>query len=112
VRTFVLITLLLVAFDARAEVTLFELFANNMVLQRDAPVPIWGKAGPNTKLVVQFAGQKVSATADGKGAWRAAFQPLKMSKEPQTLTINVAEKEVVSLKNMCSGNKYIWFNKI
>ena len=47
---------------------LHPLFTDNMVLQRDIAVPVWGKAEPGSKVVVQFAGQEKPATADKDGS--------------------------------------------
>lgn len=58
-----------------------------MVLQRDAPIPIWGEAAPNETVSVAIATQKVSAKADANGAWRLQLAPLAANATPQTLTI-------------------------
>ena len=44
-------------------------FCDNMVLQRDMKVPVWGWSKPGAKVTVEFAGQKKKAKAgqDGKG---------------------------------------------
>ena len=62
-------------------------FADNMVLQRGMAVPVWGVADPGERVTVTFAGQEKSATADAKGAWRVALDPMEASKESRTLRI-------------------------
>ena len=54
---------LCVASAARAEVRLPALFSDHMVLQRDAPVPVWGRGDAGEKVTVEFGGQTKSATA-------------------------------------------------
>ena len=45
------------AVPARADVSLAPLFSDHAVLQRDKPVPVWGRADAGEKIVVTFAGQ-------------------------------------------------------
>ena len=56
--------------SAHATVTLSHIFSDHMVLQRNQPVPIWGKAAAGEQVTVSFNGQNVSATADSSGAWK------------------------------------------
>ena len=49
---------------AWAEVSLPKFFSDHAVLQREAPIPVWGWAAPGEKVTVQLADQAaVSATA-------------------------------------------------
>ena len=61
------LALLLVAQPAAAEVTMPALFQGGGVLQRDKPVPVWGRATAGKAVVVSFAGQNKTATADASG---------------------------------------------
>ena len=61
--------LLITAVAAQARVTLRAVFNNDMVLQREASVPISGTAEPGEQVRVQFAGQNKTATADAQGKW-------------------------------------------
>src|SRR2546425_7278525 len=82
-----------------ADVTLHGLFSDNMILQRDASVPIWGCAEDGEKITVQFRSQKVTTTAKG-GQWMARLKPLKAG-GPDELT--VSGKNSVTLKNVLVG---------
>jgi len=55
------------ASPVRADVTVAEVFAEHMVLQRDKPAPVWGWAEPGQKVTVGFAGQRKSAVAGEDG---------------------------------------------
>jgi hypothetical protein len=72
---------------AKSHVKLSPLFSDGMVLQRDLPVAVWGTASPGESIAVEFAGQKVAATADAAGAWRVNLAALAASKEPRDLVI-------------------------
>ncbi|MHC4817076.1 MAG: sialate O-acetylesterase, partial [Planctomycetota bacterium] len=71
-----LVLLLVLASPAAADVTLHGLFGDHMVLQRDAKVPVWGRADPGEKVKVIFPGETRDATADGRGRWRVELGPL------------------------------------
>jgi sialate O-acetylesterase len=59
-----------------ADVTLPYVLSDNMVLQRDVPVNIWGWATPGEKVTVSINGQKVSAKAIKSGEWMVQLKPL------------------------------------
>jgi sialate O-acetylesterase len=72
---------------ARAEISLPLVFADNMVLQRDKPLPVWGTAGAGDKVSVRFAGQSKTTTADSAGNWKVVLAALPASADPRTLSI-------------------------
>jgi sialate O-acetylesterase len=63
------------------------LFQDHAVLQRDKPVPIWGRADPGEHVMVSFAGQTVGATAGDDGRWITVLQPLAANAAGSDLTI-------------------------
>ncbi len=75
------------SFTALAEVELPAVFSDDMVLQRDLPVPIWGTASPGEKIAVSLAGQELNATADEKGGWMVKLAPLATSKTVRDLVV-------------------------
>jgi sialate O-acetylesterase len=92
------------AVSARADVKLPVIFGDHMVLQRDQKVPVWGTADEGEKVTVEFAGQKVNATAkDGK--WSVTLAPLKASSTGAKFT--VAGKNKVELDDVLVGE--VWF---
>jgi sialate O-acetylesterase len=80
-----LATLLLVP-SLHAAVKLPLVFSDHMVLQRDAPVPVWGWADAGEEITVAFAGQTKKAKADAKGDWAVTLDPMPASGEPRELT--------------------------
>ena len=50
-----------------AEVKLPAIISNNMVLQADKPLPIWGTADPGEKVTVTLAEETATAIADAAG---------------------------------------------
>jgi len=65
-------------------------FADNAILQRQMPVPIWGWSKPGTKVAVEFAGQKKTATAGKDGKWMLRLDPLSASTEGRELRCQVS----------------------
>lgn len=87
-HTLTLLTTLLLAVVAPAAVKLPPVFSDHMVLQRDVPAPVWGTADAEEKIVVKFQGQEKTAAADASGKWMVKFDALKVSDQPDKLTVN------------------------
>ncbi|VGO11899.1 hypothetical protein PDESU_00447 [Pontiella desulfatans] len=93
----------------RAEVVLPNLFSNHMVLQRNLPNPVWGKADPGERVTVEFAGQKYETVADAQGDWRIKLSAMPANAKPQILRVSSVQSQVsitdvlVGEVWMCSG---------
>lgn len=106
---FVTLLLVLLVSCTRSEVTLPQIFSSHMVLQRDRPVPVWGKAQPRSKVVIELKGedhlmQRVIVRADSKGSWKAEL-PATPAGGPYTLSVNDFDLEDVLVGDvfLCSG---------
>ena len=80
------------------------LFTDNMVLQRDIPCPVWGKAEPGKMVTVEFAGQKKRARTNKEGNWKIKFSPLKAG---VTGELVIAGKDTMRLKNVIAGDVWV-----
>ncbi len=69
------VVLLFVSAKANAEIRLPNLLSDHAVLQRQAPIHIWGWASPGAKLIIRFHNQTVSTTADEIGQWTTWLAP-------------------------------------
>jgi sialate O-acetylesterase len=69
----------------QAEVSLPHLLSDHAVLQREAPIHIWGNADPGETVTVRFHDQSRTATADDLGKWSLWLMPEKAG-GPYTLT--------------------------
>ena len=72
---------------ARADVSVAPIFGNSMVLQRDQPVPVWGKAQPGESLTVALGAQKLTTKADAERKWQVTLAAMPANAAPQSLTI-------------------------
>jgi len=100
-----MLLILCMASDLLAEVKVAQIFGDNMLLQRDIPVQIWGWADEGEKVTVSFNGQEQSVTADKNGKWLLKLSPMKANKTPSQLTITGTNKLI--LKNILIGDVWI-----
>ncbi len=88
--------------------SLAGVFGDNMVLQRDAVMPVWGWAEPGEKVAVEFAGQKKSATADANGQWRVKLDPMGVCAESRPLAVESSIKgRAVRISNVLVGEVWL-----
>ncbi len=66
--------------------TIPAIFQDNMILQRQKPVPVWGQAISGVEVTVSIQGQTAKAAAGADGAWKVILAPLTAS-EAETMTI-------------------------
>ncbi len=88
-----------------ADVTLPHVFGENMVLQRQMEVPVWGQAAPGEKVTVSFAGQNVEGVADAAGKWMVRLKPLKESADPAVFTVKGTN--TITLGNVLVGEVWL-----
>lgn len=87
-----------------AQVKPANIFGNDMVLQRNKPIPVWGTASPGEKITVQLHGQQKKITAGEKGEWMIRLNPEKAG-GPYILIISGKNK--VELLNIYVGDVWI-----
>ena len=75
------------ASPARAEITLSNLFTDQMVLQQGKPVVVWGNAEKGEEVSISVAGNSVSARADAQGRWKVSLPALKPNSGPHQLVL-------------------------
>lgn len=92
--------------EAAPAIELGAPFCDNAVLQRKMKVPVWGWSKPGTKITVEFAGQKKTATAGKDGKWMLQLDELKASFEPAEMVISDNKGKKVALKNILVGE--VW----
>ncbi len=91
-----------------AEVKLASPFTSHMVLQRDAKVPVWGRAAGGEIVTVEFAGQKKSVQADAAGNWRVDLEPLKASADSRAFTVTGSQTaQPVQLEDVLVGEVWL-----
>lgn len=107
-RLFIIATapLLLIFYSSSfAEIKPARIFSDNMVLQREIKIPIWGTAAPGEKIVVFFNGKFASGNTDISGKWKI-FLPEFKAGGPFSLTI-AGESDSTTFENVLIGD--VWF---
>jgi sialate O-acetylesterase len=101
--------LLAQSIPVHAELKLAALFSDNMVLQQDMPVPVWGTGCAGEQVTVEFAGQKKSAKAGPTGRWQLKLDPLAASSEPRELKVTTdgPQSEIRKLSGVLVGEVWI-----
>ena len=92
--------------SASAELMVPAIFSDHMVLQREMPVPVWGKAAPGEKVTVTFKGQAVTADAGKDGRWMATLQAMRADANPAKMEI-VSASGKLTLTNILVGEVWL-----
>ncbi len=92
-------------FIVNATVKPNSIFTNNMVLQRNTRLPVWGSATADEKIEVKFNGQK-QVTEAKNGKWMVYLNPMKESAEPLTMQISGANNKV-TITNILIGEVWL-----
>ncbi len=82
------------------------LFADNMVLQRDKPIKVWGEVLPNKPVDITFDGQNYNTQCDANGKFSTLIPSKSASASSYTLTVT-ANNETLSYKNVVMGDVYL-----
>ena len=88
-----------------APLKLPAIFGDNMVLQQQTAVPVWGWAEPGATVTVRFEDQVRRAHADANGRWRISLGKLKATAVPQTLSVESGV--MMTLTNVLVGEVWL-----
>jgi sialate O-acetylesterase len=89
---------------AQAKVSLPHVFGNDMVLQRDVPIAVWGWAEPGEQITVSLGTALAKAAADEAGDCKVV---LPAAKAGGPLSLTVAGTNTVTFSNVLIGE--VWF---
>ena len=98
--------ILLIWTPLSAAVRLPNIFGDNMVLQRDKPLAVWGWADKGEAVAVSFGGQTKTVKAGADGKWRLQLEPMPASAEPRVLTAR-GKSNTVACKNVLVGDVWV-----
>lgn len=95
----------LLSASASADVRLAPIFTNDMVVQRDRPIRVWGRAEPGEAVSVTLGGVTAETKADAKGHWLAEL-PARADGADLELAVKGKGNPVV-LKNVVVGDVWL-----
>jgi len=97
---------------AEAKISLSRIFTDNMVIQRNIQIPVWGNGAPDEAVKVLFKEQVTETTCDQAGNWKVKLKP-EHAGGPYEL--QVISDDTITLKNvligdvwLCSGQSNMW----
>jgi sialate O-acetylesterase len=94
------------------QLELASMFSDDMILQREKALPVWGTSTPGAAITVEFAGQTNMTTAASNGTWRVDLDPMVASTNARTLTVTAElegfETTVVSFFNILVGEVWLF----
>lgn len=115
-KALLVLVVLLAKFSLTAQVKLPALVSDNMVLQQNAKVNLWGWAAPNEKINIQlgWSNAPIETVANADGTWKVTVDTPQGSEKTYAITINANNKIV--LHNIligevwiCSGQSNMYF---
>jgi sialate O-acetylesterase len=87
--------------------TLNPIFSDNMVLQREKPIKIWGESSVKNTITVSIAGH-TTTIRDVVGNWFAILPPLEATNECEvTVSSSNPSDETIIIKNVAIGEVWI-----
>ncbi len=103
---FILVVISFTTLATGQSLRLPKIFSDNMVLQQQLPVVIWGWAEPGTKVTVKFDRQNMTVKSNSDGKWRVELKPLKANSKGQKLIVRTS-KETIEFDNVLVGEVWL-----
>jgi sialate O-acetylesterase len=91
---------------AGEELRLPRIFSDNMVLQRELPIPVWGWAKPGSVVSVTLGETSAEATAAADGRWRVTLPARPLSRDPTPFTV-ASDGKTLSFANVLVGDVWL-----
>lgn len=85
--------------------SIHPVFSDNLVLQREAPVPVWGWGHEGRRIRVTLNGQRKETVVDAQGKWRTVLNPMPAG-GPYELRVEDG-KSVYVLENIMAGEVWL-----
>ena len=97
--------LLNISIFASGQLKVARIFSENMVLQRDVPVEVWGVTNPNEMVKVSLGQDTVAVQASPSGEWNAQLPPQQLG-NPLCMHIS-SESSKIELNNVLIGDVWL-----
>ncbi len=89
----------------QAQLRMSGIFSDNMVLQQNEPIRMWGWSNPKEKVSVQFSGKTVSSKALKDGSWEVIL-PAQYYGGPYSIIVKT-KKETLKFDNILIGEVWL-----
>ena len=94
------------ALVAEAKVQMPQLFQSGMVLQRNKPIPVWGKADPNESVTIVWNKKQYTTVADAQGRWRIDLPKMKAG-GPYTMEVSSDTQHLPPITDILIGDVWL-----
>ena len=105
-KNFLIFFVLLFHFSNAQHLKLAYVFTDNMVIQRNMPIHIFGKGIPNKTVHVLFHNSTKSVRVKPDSLWNVLFEKQAATSLPQNLIIKCSD-EKIEIKNILIGDVWI-----
>ena len=82
------------------------IYGDNMVIQRDKPFTLTGKADAGARITAKLGKQKKSTRAGNDGKWGITFKPIEANGKALTLTVKGCGKKI-EYRNILAGEVWL-----
>lgn len=108
IRIFLVVSTFLMLLSCKKEssfLKVHQLFTDNMVLQRQVGIPVWGKAMPGTKIKVGLNGASSETITKKDSSWTVKLSPQKAG-GPYELAVKT-DDTLLTFKNVLIGDVWV-----
>ena len=101
--------LIFLALNSSGQVMSAKIFSDNMVLQREITIPMWGTAKPGEYVTVKLEKSIVHTVTDNSGNWKLNLPKFKAG-GPYTLSIEGTNNKIDRYKRLDRRPIYLYIN--
>ena len=101
-----LLILIIIPTFSTAQLQFAKVFSDNIILQREKVINIWGKAVPMNQVIISFGGETKKVFVNKDSSWTVYFKSQKANTEPQTIFASSGFQKD-SIKNILIGDVWL-----
>ena len=105
-RSYFILLVCAFVLTVEAKVQLPQLFQSGMVLQRNKPIPVWGKADANEPVTISWNKKKYTTKADANGRWRIDLPKMKAG-GPYTMEVSSDTQHLPPITDILIGDVWL-----
>lgn len=89
-----------------AQLNVGKIFSDNMMLQMEQPIHVWGKGNPGEEVIITFLDMHTKVLTDHDSSWNVFFAKQGANSKPLSMTISNGREQIV-LKNILIGDVWL-----
>lgn len=84
-----------------------HVFGDNMVLQREQKIPVWGLATPGAEITVKFGDDFALTKVEADGSWKLGLPPFEASNKGRIFSVESDLQEKIEFKDVLVGDVWV-----